>query len=30
MITWLVSTGRHSGYAIQLMDDLRFRLASRR
>ena len=29
MITWLVSTGRHSGYAIQLMDDLRSRLANR-
>ena len=29
IITWLVSTGRDSGYAIEFMDDLRARLANR-
>ena len=29
IITWLVSTGRDSGYAIEFMDDLRERLANR-
>jgi IS1 family transposase len=29
MVSWLVSPGRDSGYAIELMDDLRSRLATR-
>ena len=29
MISWLVSSGRDSGYAIELMDNLRARLANR-
>ena len=29
IISWLVSTGRDSGYAIEFMDDLRSRLANR-
>ena len=29
MLSWMVSPGRDSGYAIELMDDLRSRLANR-